>query len=77
MIHYEEVFPKNHITARYVSSYTFSIGEINETDAKYITRAFPTYLTNFYFEFEGGLSEIKKNNTTTAIENGKNLGKSV
>lgn len=68
MIHYEEIFPKNLTAGRYVRSYTFSIGEITETDSRYITRSFPTFLTNFYFEFEGGLSEIKKNNKTEPID---------
>ncbi len=61
MINYKEVTPKAPQLLAYIQSYTYSIGSLNETDAKFITRALPTVMTQLYFEFEGGLSAIETN----------------
>ena len=68
LINYKEVKPENPLIAKYVQSYTYSIGTLNEKDAKYITRAFPTFHTNFLFEFCGGLSEIHTDNEVISID---------
>jgi AraC-like DNA-binding protein len=47
------------LLSRYIASYTYSIGCLREQDAKLITRAYPTVMTQLYFEFHGGLSEIR------------------
>jgi len=58
MINYKELFPKKKYLLPYIQSYTYSSGILNENKAKYITRAFPTIMTQVYFEFSGGLSEL-------------------
>jgi AraC-like DNA-binding protein len=47
------------LLSRYIASYTYSIGCLREQDSKLITRAYPTVMTQLYFEFHGGLSEIR------------------
>lgn len=47
------------LLSRYIASYTYSIGCLREQEAKLITRAYPTVMTQIYFEFYGGLSEIR------------------
>jgi AraC-like DNA-binding protein len=47
------------LLSRYISSYTYSIGCLREQKAKLITRAYPTVMTQIYFEFYGGFSEIR------------------
>ena len=68
LINYKEVKPEHPLISRYVHSYTYSIGDISEKEGKYITRAFPTFLTNFMFEFCGNLSEIHTDNKITSID---------
>jgi len=65
MIEYKETFTTNF--PLYVHSYTSSIGVIKESHAKLITRAFPTHMTQFLFEFCGGLSTIKSQTKTKKI----------
>ncbi|MES9969220.1 MAG: helix-turn-helix transcriptional regulator [Candidatus Thiodiazotropha sp.] len=47
------------LLSRYIASYTYSIGCLREQQAKLITRAYPTVMTQIYIEFYGGLSEIR------------------
>jgi hypothetical protein len=47
------------LLSRYIANYTYSIGCLREQGAKLITRAYPTVMTQIYFEFYGGLSEIR------------------
>lgn len=54
--------PVNPLLSRYIAAYTYSIGCLREQDAKLITRAYPTVMTQIYFEFCGGLSEIRGRN---------------
>ncbi|MBN2964700.1 helix-turn-helix transcriptional regulator [Sulfurospirillum sp. T05] len=61
MLTYQELMPITKEIATYVHLYSFSQGVLDEPHAKYITRAFPTFLIQFYFEFEGGLAEIESN----------------
>jgi AraC-like DNA-binding protein len=49
----------NPLLSRYIANYTYSVGCLREQDARLITRAYPTVMTQIYFEFYGGLSEIK------------------
>ena len=51
--------PTHPLLHRYIVSYTYSIGCLHERQAKLITRAYPTVMTQIYFEFYGGLSEIR------------------
>jgi AraC-like DNA-binding protein len=51
--------PSHPLLNRYISSYTYSVGNLQEQEAKHITRAFPSIMTQVYFEFYGGLSEIR------------------
>jgi AraC-like DNA-binding protein len=51
--------PADPLLQRYIASYTYSIGCCREQDAKLITRAYPTVMTQLYFEFCGGLSEVR------------------
>lgn len=53
------VSPEHPLLNRYIASYTYSIGCLREQQAKLITRAYPTVMTQIYFEFYGGLSEIR------------------
>ena len=69
-IEYRQIIPENKEIAKYVNTYTYSIGSIFEKEAKFITRAFPSYLTQIYFEFEGGLSEIVFDNNKEIIDKG-------
>lgn len=43
----------------YVAEYTYSVGTIVEQHAHLITRAYPTVMTQLYFEFCGDLSETR------------------
>ena len=45
---------------QFVAGYTYSVGCIREQDAKRITRAYPTPMTQLYFEFCGNLSAAHK-----------------
>ncbi|SEL38555.1 AraC family transcriptional regulator [Ectothiorhodospira marina] len=53
---------KHPLLTHYIASYTYSVGELKEHDSKLITRAYPTLMTQLYFEFHGGLSEIHGEN---------------
>jgi len=53
------VAPEHPLLSRYISSYTYSIGFLRDHDVKLITRAYPTVMTQIFFEFSGGLSEIR------------------
>lgn len=46
----------------FVAGYTYSVGCIRDQGAKQITRAYPTPMTQIYFEFCGNLSEARKPN---------------
>ncbi len=47
------------LLAPYISSHTYSIGQLEDQDEKLITRAYPTVMTQLYFEFCGELSEVR------------------
>ena len=59
---YGSVGCTNPLLSRYIASYTYSVGCLREQDARLITRAYPTVMTQIYFEFYGGLSEIRGEN---------------
>lgn len=56
MLDYNHCKPNLHILKNFISSYTYSIGKLNKTSSKYITRAFPSFYTQIYIEFEGNIS---------------------
>ncbi|WP_162299796.1 helix-turn-helix domain-containing protein [Marinospirillum perlucidum] len=51
--------PRHEQLVPFVASYTYSVGCIYEQEAHFITRAYPTIMTQLYFEFYGDLSEVK------------------
>jgi AraC-like DNA-binding protein len=51
--------PSHELLKPHIASYTYSVGCIKEQEAKFITRAYPTVMTQLYFEFTGGLSEVR------------------
>lgn len=67
---YRQIQPQHPSLTRYIHSYTSSIGSIEEAESKYITRAFPSFLTHIYFEFHGGLSERDSGTGRSAINRG-------
>lgn len=67
MLNYSQSKPKLNILKDFISSYTCSIGRINKTSSKYITRAFPSFFTQVYIEFEGNISMIKSSNENKLI----------
>lgn len=56
---FDTVPPRHPLLVNHIVSHTYSIGCLREKDSKLITRAYPTIMTQLYFEFEGGLSEVK------------------
>ncbi|MES9991245.1 MAG: helix-turn-helix transcriptional regulator [Candidatus Thiodiazotropha sp.] len=59
---YGSANPAHPLLSRYIAGYTYSIGCLREQEAKLITRAYPTVMTQIYFEFYGSLSEIRGEN---------------
>ena len=53
--------PSHPLLKSVIASLTYSIGVIRDQEAKFITRAYPTLMTQLYFEFCGGLSEVRDN----------------
>ena len=56
---YGSVGCANPLLSHYIASYTYSVGCLREQEARLITRAYPTVMTQIYLEFYGGLSEIR------------------
>jgi hypothetical protein len=46
---YSSVCCAHPLLNRYIANYTYSIGCLSEQDAKLITRAYPTVMTQIYF----------------------------
>lgn len=67
MISYKEFKPKHTILQNYIHLYTYSLGSLESTSNKYITRAFPTFHTQLYFEFYGNISELQTKDDSTII----------
>lgn len=67
MIDYKTLQPIQTQLQKYISSYTYSLGYLESTSNKYITRAFPTFHTQLYFEFYGNISKLQTKNDTTTI----------
>lgn len=63
---YKETKP-NIFFSEYIDLYTFAYGVLTEKKSKLITRTFPTFFTQLYFEFHGGISELEINNTLHSI----------
>lgn len=67
MIDYQQRLVSHPLLCSYILSYTSSIGSIPATSSKYITRAFPSFHTQLYFEFFGNISKLQTVNSTTTI----------
>lgn len=69
--------PSHDLLKPYISAFTYAVGCLAETEAKYITRAYPTVMTQLYFEFSGGLSEVRDRTGTFAFGGRKPGGNTV
>lgn len=67
MIIYNEKQCDNNLLCQYITSYTYSLGTLLQCSDKYITRSFPTFHTQLYFEFYGNISKLKTNKNTNII----------
>jgi AraC-like DNA-binding protein len=47
------------LLAQFIAGYSYSIGFLKEQESKLITRAYPSVMTQLYFEFSGGISEVR------------------
>lgn len=68
MIEYQEIQPITPQITPYVHLYSFSRGELLEVHEKLITRALPTFLIQFYFEFVGNLAKVQTKSSTFDIQ---------
>lgn len=64
---YQETKPNNAFSS-YIDLYTFAYGTLTEHNAKLITRTFPTFFTQLYFEFHGNISELAINKKLFPID---------
>ncbi len=55
---YAKAFPKNPSLLPYIHSYISIISEVKDTKEQYITRFFPSFMTQFVFDFYGSLNEV-------------------
>ena len=55
---YAKAFPKNPALLPYIHSYVSIISEVKDTKEQYITRFFPSFMTQFVFDFYGSLNEV-------------------
>jgi AraC-like DNA-binding protein len=55
---YEKAFPQNLSLLPYIHSYVSIISEVHDTQEQYITRFFPSFMTQFVFDFYGSLNEV-------------------
>ncbi|WP_041957582.1 helix-turn-helix transcriptional regulator [Sulfurospirillum arsenophilum] len=55
---YAKAFPKNPALLSYIHSYVSIISEVEDTKEQYITRFFPSFMTQFVFDFYGSLNEV-------------------
>ena len=55
---YAKAFPKNPTLLPYIHSYVSIISEVEDTKEHYITRFFPSFMTQFVFDFYGSLNEV-------------------
>jgi AraC-like DNA-binding protein len=60
----------NPILKQYIHSYTYSIGKLYDNEAKFLTRAFPSIMTQLIFEFYGETNEILIDKQKHKIEKG-------
>lgn len=57
---YAKAFPKSSSLLPYIHSYISIISEVEDTNERYITRFFPSFMTQFVFDFYGSLNEVKE-----------------
>ena len=55
---YVKAFPKNPALLPYIHSYVSIISEVEDMKEQYITRFFPSFMTQFVFDFYGSLNEV-------------------
>ncbi|WP_333804157.1 helix-turn-helix domain-containing protein [Sulfurospirillum sp.] len=55
---YTKAFPKNPALLPYIHSYVSIISEVEDSTEQYITRFFPSFMTQFVFDFYGSLNEV-------------------
>lgn len=55
---YEKAFPHNPSLLPHIHSYVSIISEVHDTQEQYITRFFPSFMTQFVFDFYGSLNEV-------------------
>jgi len=55
---YIKAFPKNPVLLPYIHSYVYIVDEIEDTHEKYITRFFPSFMTQLIFNFYGSINEV-------------------
>ena len=67
MIAYNQSHPTQEPFTHYIYQYTSSIGSLDTLSEKFVARAFPTFYTQLYFEFYGGISKLQTENSTTHI----------
>lgn len=68
---YIKSFPKNPALTPYIHSYISICSEIDDTQEQYITRFFPSFMTQFVFDFYGSVNDvIDQNNVLMNIEKG-------
>lgn len=70
MITATKQWTKNTFLSQYIHSYTYVIGTYFERDSKFLTRAFPTIMTQLLFEFSGEVNEIVIDKTLYPIKKG-------
>jgi len=68
---YAKAFPKSLSLMPYIHSYISIISEVKDTHEQYITRFFPSFMTQFVFDFYGSLNEvIEEGNVQLDIDKG-------
>lgn len=70
MITATKQFTKNIFLSQYIHSYTYINGTLFECDSKFLTRAFPTIMTQLLFEFSGEVNQIVIDKTLYPIKKG-------
>ncbi len=68
---YVKTFPAHPALLPYIHSYVSIISEICDTKEQYITRFFPSFMTQFVFDFYGNVNEVvDQNDVLLNIEKG-------
>lgn len=60
---YVKLFPTNQALLPYIHSYVSINSHVEDTTEQYITRFFPSFMTQFVFDFYGSLNEVIEEGT--------------